>query len=90
MEAQAKFSKVIANSDRKRSEWAAQLGIGRAYLWMLLEAKKLPSLELATKIEVETEGQVLAGEWVCREPSNFNSGVVTGNLNDGQGDEACT
>ena len=82
MEAQAKFSKVIANSDRKRSEWAAQLGIGRAYLWMLLE--------LATKIEVETEGQVLAGEWVCREPSNFNSGVVTGNLNDGQGDEACT
>jgi transcriptional regulator with XRE-family HTH domain len=58
------FADFIRTSGLTRTQWADRLGISRSYLSDILNGNKMPSLVLATAIERETGGQVLATSWV--------------------------
>ncbi|MEY8143037.1 helix-turn-helix domain-containing protein [Falsihalocynthiibacter sp. CO-5D18] len=54
----------IIQSELSRQQWATRLGVSKSYLSMLENAKKVPSLVLAVKIENLTGGKVPAASWV--------------------------
>lgn len=58
------FSEFIRRSGRNRAAWADRLGISRSYLSDILNGNKIPSLELAAKIERATGGAVMASSWI--------------------------
>lgn len=47
-----------------RAAFAERVGISQPYLSQLEAGKRVPSLELAVRIERETDGAVLAVSWV--------------------------
>lgn len=55
---------VIKDSGETRAIWAKRIGITAPYLSDLLNRKKIPSLELATRIERLTGGRVSASSWI--------------------------
>lgn len=55
---------VIQNSGDSQRAWAARLEISQSYLSLLLKGEKVPSLELAVRIERATGGRVPAISWV--------------------------
>jgi transcriptional regulator with XRE-family HTH domain len=54
----------ILSSGVSRTSFADRLGISRAYLSLLENGKKTPSLELAVRIDRETAGRVPVSSWV--------------------------
>lgn len=58
------FSEYIRTSGHNRAAWADRLGISRPYLSDILNGNKVPSLELAARIERATDGAVMAASWV--------------------------
>ncbi len=59
------FSEFIHTSGQNRAAWADRLGISRSYLSDILNGNKIPSLELATKIERATAGAIMASSWIA-------------------------
>ena len=60
---------IISESGETRSAWAARIGVGKGYLSVLLNKKRIPALEVATRIERLTDGRVPASSWVPPDPS---------------------
>jgi len=58
------FKDHIKNSGDTQSAWAARLCVSKGYMSGLLSGKKIPSLELAVRIERLTAGAVPAASWV--------------------------
>ena len=58
------FREFIIDSGETQAIWAKRLGVGQAYLSLLLNNKKTPSLDLAVRIQRATEGAVPADSWV--------------------------
>lgn len=58
------FAAFILKSGKTRAAWAKQLGVSRSYLSDVLNGKSRPSLELASMIERETDGVVVASSWI--------------------------
>jgi len=58
----------ITQSNRKRSEIAAALGITASFLSLLENGHKTPSLALAVRIEALTGGRVPVASWVAAQP----------------------
>jgi plasmid maintenance system antidote protein VapI len=58
------FADHIRSSGMTRSAWADRLKVSRSYLSDLLNGKKVPSLDLAVRIERATGGAVAASSWV--------------------------
>lgn len=73
----------ITRSGQRQTTWASRLDISPGYLSGILSGKRLPSLELACKIEALTESRVPAGSWFLGEkavstqplPSRVDQGV---------------
>jgi transcriptional regulator with XRE-family HTH domain len=63
------FAEFIRNSGETRSAWAERLGISKSFLSDLLNQNRLPSLDLAVRIERATGGVVLASGWI-KDPAN--------------------
>lgn len=59
------FADFIKTSGQTRAAWAKRLGISPSYLSDLVNGKKLPSLDLAVRIERETGGVVVANSWIA-------------------------
>lgn len=59
----------IEGSGMPRSRWQHRFGISRPYLHQLEAGQKTPSLDLAVRIERETDGAVPAASWVEPVPS---------------------
>lgn len=58
------FKEAIINSGATRAEWADRLDISRSYLSDLVNGKKMPSLDLAVRIERLTAGAVPVASWI--------------------------
>lgn len=58
------FANIISESGQTRTHWAERLGITKSYLSDLVNGKRVPSLELAVRIERETSGRVTAASWI--------------------------
>lgn len=58
------FAEFIRSSDESQVAWARRLGVSTSHMSGLLSGKKLPSLELAVRIERATGGRVPAASWV--------------------------
>lgn len=54
----------LASSGTRQSSLAAQLSITRGYMSELVSGRKVPSLELAFRIERLTDGAVPASCWI--------------------------
>lgn len=54
---------VKSRPEKSMSEWAAQFGISRPYLYGLMDGTRSPSAEVAIQIERETGGEVPAVSW---------------------------
>lgn len=57
---------AIIQSGLTRANFAAALGISRSYLSMLEVGKKVPSLDLAVRIQRLTNNRVPAESWVTQ------------------------
>ena len=69
------FSEFIRTSGQNRAAWADRLSISRSYLSDILNGNKIPSLELATKIERATAGAVMASSWIAMPVSSATQSV---------------
>ncbi|GAA6190872.1 helix-turn-helix transcriptional regulator [Phaeobacter sp. NW0010-22] len=58
------FATEVDQSGETRAAWAKRLGVSRSYMSDLLNGNRIPSLELAAKIERLTAGKVTAVSWV--------------------------
>lgn len=58
------FAEFIKASGKTRASWATRIGVTASYLSDLLNGKKTPSLEVAVRIERETDGAVPAASWI--------------------------
>lgn len=58
------FKDFIRQSGDTQTVWARRLGISAAHLSDLVTGKKLPSLDLAVRIERATQGRVPPSHWV--------------------------
>ncbi|MBV7408184.1 helix-turn-helix transcriptional regulator [Maritimibacter sp. DP1N21-5] len=58
------LTEFFKRSGMTRTAMAEALGIGRAYLSLLENGRKRPSLELAFAIERATNGEVPASSWI--------------------------
>lgn len=54
----------ISRSGMRQKEWAERFGISQPYLSDLLRGNRTPSLEVAVRIERETQGAVPAVSWI--------------------------
>lgn len=54
----------IEDSQKSRREWADDLKVSISYLSLLCNGRKVPSLELAVRIDRLTKGEVPAVSWV--------------------------
>lgn len=54
----------IKQSGETRRAWAEKLGISEGYLSLILSHRKMPSLDLAVRIENATGGEVKAASFV--------------------------
>jgi transcriptional regulator with XRE-family HTH domain len=61
----------IRNSGLTQTQWAERFGVTSSYLSVLLQGGRKPSLQLAVRIERETDGAVPATSWVapCAAPA---------------------
>lgn len=58
------LSEYIKSQPQKaRSAWADDFGISRPYLYALLDGTRLPSIDVAKRIEVATGGAVPVTAW---------------------------
>lgn len=55
----------IKSSGESQTVWAERLGIARSYLSDLLNGNKVPSLDLAVRIQRATGGAVPADSWIA-------------------------
>ncbi|XAI95589.1 Cro-like protein [Nostoc phage Nsp-JY21] len=55
----------IKSSGESQTVWADRLGIARSYLSDLLNGNKVPSLDLAVRIQRATKGAVPADSWIA-------------------------
>jgi transcriptional regulator with XRE-family HTH domain len=74
------FREHVLSSGKSQSSWAADLSISRSYFSELLNGNRLPSLELASKIEVLTNGRVPAGSWHLGKDALSTVGVRRGSV----------
>lgn len=56
--------KYIQISGETRTAWAKRLGVSKSYLSDILNGNRQPGLNLAARIERETDGAVPATSWV--------------------------
>ncbi|MEQ9241262.1 helix-turn-helix transcriptional regulator [Roseovarius indicus] len=75
------FADFIIASGKTRKDWADRIGVSKSYLSDLVNGKAVPSLVVATKIELLTGGEVTASSWIKVEPSDDCAA-------DSQGEEA--
>ena len=61
------FADFINNSGETQTAWAGRLGISKSHLSEIIGGKKLPSLELAGRIEHESGGAVPMTSWVLQQ-----------------------
>lgn len=54
----------IKTTGETQEVWARRLGVGQAYLSLLLNGKKTPGLDLAVRIARATHGAVPVESWV--------------------------
>ncbi|KHQ50357.1 MULTISPECIES: helix-turn-helix domain-containing protein [Mameliella] len=66
---------VIDESGESQKVWAERLGVSGAYMSLLVNGKKQPSLELAVRIDRVTGGKVPATSWV---PDDSQAATQTG------------
>lgn len=66
---------AIINLGLSRERFASTLGISRGYLSGLEHGKKLPSLDLAVRIDRLTHGAVPVASWV--EKPEFEAGAIS-------------
>lgn len=55
---------IIRDSGESQTTWAARIGVSASYLSSLLNGHRVPSLQVAARIEALTDGQVPAASWV--------------------------
>ena len=58
---------VISMSGLSRTDWAKRLNISKSYMSDLLNGNRVPSLDLAVRIERATDGAVPASSWLPEE-----------------------
>lgn len=58
----------IKASGYSQTVWAERLGIAKSYLSDLLNGNKVPSLDLAVRIQRATDGAVPADSWIAAPP----------------------
>lgn len=58
----------IKSSGKSQRVWARSLGIAESHLSALMNHKKVPSLDLAVRIQRLTGGAVSAESWVAPAP----------------------
>ncbi|WP_367998669.1 helix-turn-helix transcriptional regulator [Shimia thalassica] len=61
------FLKYVCRSGLSRTDWAKRLEISKSYMSDLLNGKRIPSLEVAVRIERATGGAVPASSWINSE-----------------------
>ena len=65
------------------AEWARRIGVTRGYLCQLRDGNKMPSLEVAYRLELVTEGKVKMQDWVKDLPEFEEDSAVDGSNNQG-------
>lgn len=60
-----KLANYLMNVSASQADFAAAVGITRGHMSALLSGVRLPSLDLAVRIERATSGQVPASSWVA-------------------------
>jgi transcriptional regulator with XRE-family HTH domain len=68
-----------ANNISQRS-FASRAGISRSIVSRLVSQSIKPGLDLAARIERETDGQVLAVSWVSKEPASEQQGRASSKM----------
>lgn len=58
------FAEHMDASGLSRTEWAKRLGVSKSYLSQLASGQKRPSLDMAVRIERETDGAVRPCDWI--------------------------
>ncbi|WP_431197557.1 helix-turn-helix transcriptional regulator [Shimia thalassica] len=61
------FLNYVCRSGVSRTDWAKRLEISKSYMSDLLNGKRIPSLEVAVRIERATGGAVPASSWINSE-----------------------
>lgn len=64
------FADYIRASGRTRADWADTLSVSRSFMSDLLNGNRRPSLELAVRIERETNGAIKPSVWVAPHQDN--------------------
>lgn len=59
-----KLSEYLESAQISVATAAQQLGVSRAYVYLLIDNKKSPSLRLAWKIEKWSKNKVTVQEWM--------------------------
>ena len=58
-----KFDKWVASKGLKKQFVAEQVGIGRVYLWKVMQGKEKPSAALIANIAEFTNGVITSADW---------------------------
>lgn len=58
------FGRWLKKSGRSAADVAAELGVARAYVWMLATDRAAPSPTVAARIEELTSGDVPVSAWI--------------------------
>jgi plasmid maintenance system antidote protein VapI len=60
------LKEYIKSSGKSQRVWARELAVAESHLSALMNGKKVPSLDLAVRIQRQTSGAVSAESWVKR------------------------
>jgi len=66
----------IEDNGISREDLARRLGISRPYLSLLELGKRVPSLDLAIRIDRETGGAVPVGSWIAGRDGRARGGAA--------------